>query len=377
MTFYEAQTNSPSTTLSSAIGVSDTTLAVENIEIFADLTLPNLLTLGFTQANSETVLATEISGNNITVTRGVDGTATDWDSGTPIARVFTAYDWNGLINDFGTKQDEIMVSGILKGNGSGVISTAVAGTDYVTPSNLPTPSSSTPNMDGTASAGSSTNYSRADHVHPTDTSRAAVSAIPAPSSTTPKMDGSASAGTSSNYSRADHVHPTDTSRAAVSAIPTPATTTPNMDGTASAGSSVNYSRADHIHPSDTTKQNEITVSGILKGDGTGDIVAANDGVDYFGPESIVPINNGGTGSSSADGARTNLGLGSAATANTTTTVANNNNLPTGSAIVNMINRTTAVDQADTNYTTYMARGESLNSSATSPTINGTIAWQYE
>lgn len=336
MTFYEAQTNSPSTTLSSAIGVSDTTLAVENIEIFADLTLPNLLTLGFTQANSETVLATEISGNNITVTRGVDGTATDWDSGTPIARVFTAYDWNGLINDFGTKQDKITASGVLKGNGSGAISAATAGTDYVIPSDLPEPSDSDPNMDGTASAGSSTNYSRADHVHPTDTSRAAVSAIP-----------------------------------------TPATTTPNMDGTASAGSSANYSRADHIHPSDTTKQNEITVSGILKGDGTGDIVAANDGVDYFGPESIVPINNGGTGSSSADGARTNLGLGSAATANTTTTVANNNNLPTGSAIVNMINRTTAVDQADTNYTTYMARGESLNSSATSPTINGTIAWQYE
>ena len=246
MTFYEAQTNSPSTTLSSAIGVSDTTLAVENIEIFADLTLPNLLTLGFTQANSETVLATEISGNNITVTRGVDGTATDWDSGTPIARVFTAYDWNGLINDFGTKQDEIMVSGILKGNGSGVISTAVAGTDYVTPSNLPTPSSSTPNMDGTASAGSSTNYSRADHVHPTDTSRAAVSAIPAPSSTTPKMDGSASAGTSSNYSRADHVH-----------------------------------------PSDTTKQNEITVSGILKGDGTGDISSAVAGTDYAAPSDVV------------------------------------------------------------------------------------------
>lgn len=33
-------------------------------------------------------------------------------------------------------------------------------------------SSSAPNMDGTASAGSSTYYARADHVHPTDTSRA-------------------------------------------------------------------------------------------------------------------------------------------------------------------------------------------------------------
>ena len=40
---------------------------------------------------------------------------------------------------------------------------------------VPTASSSgTPAMDGTASRGSSSNYARADHVHPTDTSRLAV-----------------------------------------------------------------------------------------------------------------------------------------------------------------------------------------------------------
>lgn len=36
-------------------------------------------------------------------------------------------------------------------------------------------SSGTPAMDGTASRGSSTQYARADHVHPTDTSRLAAS----------------------------------------------------------------------------------------------------------------------------------------------------------------------------------------------------------
>ena len=36
---------------------------------------------------------------------------------------------------------------------------------------IPTASGATPAMDGTAAAGSSPNYSRADHVHPTDTSR--------------------------------------------------------------------------------------------------------------------------------------------------------------------------------------------------------------
>ena len=43
-----------------------------------------------------------------------------------------------------------------------------------TPS-IPTASTSNPAMDGTASAGTSTSWSRGDHVHPTDTSRAASS----------------------------------------------------------------------------------------------------------------------------------------------------------------------------------------------------------
>ena len=55
----------------------------------------------------------------------------------------------------------------------------------------PSPSDSTPQMDGTGAAGSSTDYSRADHVHPTDTSRASTSH--ASSSTT------YGTGTSSNY----------------------------------------------------------------------------------------------------------------------------------------------------------------------------------
>ena len=42
----------------------------------------------------------------------------------------------------------------------------------------------------------------------------------------------------------------------------------------------------------------------------------------------------------------------------------------------LINRTNAVNAANTSYTTYMARGESLNSSETNPGINGAIAWQY-
>ena len=45
-------------------------------------------------------------------------------------------------------------------------------------------------------------------------------------------------------------------------------------------------------------------------------------------------------------------------------------------VTNMINRPTSVDEPDTSYQTYMARGEALFSSTTSPTANGAIAWQY-
>ena len=64
------------------------------------------------------------------------------------------------------------------------------------------PSSTTPLMDGSATAGTGTTWARADHVHPIDTSRYAASnpsgyqtaaqvtaAVPAASSTTPLMDG--------------------------------------------------------------------------------------------------------------------------------------------------------------------------------------------
>ena len=41
-----------------------------------------------------------------------------------------------------------------------------------------------------------------------------------------------------------------------------------------------------------------------------------------------------------------------------------------------LNRTTNVNAADANYTTYMARGEALFSTETTPTVNGCTAWQY-
>lgn len=42
-----------------------------------------------------------------------------------------------------------------------------------------------------------------------------------------------------------------------------------------------------------------------------------------------------------------------------------------------LGRATAVTEDDTNYTSYMVRGQSLNAEETTPTKNGQIAWQYE
>ena len=50
--------------------------------------------------------------------------------------------------------------------------------------------------------------------------------------------------------------------------------------------------------------------------------------------------------------------------------------PDETAINTKLGRTTAVTEDNTNYTSYMARGEALFSTETTPTVNGCIAWVY-
>lgn len=86
-----------------------------------------------------------------------------------------------------------------------------------------------------------------------------------PSTTTPLMDGTASAGNEANYARGNHRHPTDTSRAPTSHASSDTTygvssasnyghskasaTTPKALGTASVGSETSsFARGDHVHP---------------------------------------------------------------------------------------------------------------------------------
>lgn len=100
-------------------------------------------------------------------------------------------------------------------------------------------SNATPLVNGTASAGVSTNFSRNDHVHPTDTTRAPL-ASPAltgtPLSTTAAAD-------------------TNTTQIATTAyvVGQAGSATPLVNGTAAVGTSLRYARQDHIHPTDTTR----------------------------------------------------------------------------------------------------------------------------
>lgn len=103
-----------------------------------------------------------------------------------------ADDWMPSAADVGA-QAEITASGILKGDGNGGVSAAVAGTDYQTPlvagtdyatpamiPTVPSAYTSNPEMDGTASPGSSGAWARGDHVHPSDTTKADKDALNLP-----------------------------------------------------------------------------------------------------------------------------------------------------------------------------------------------------
>jgi len=93
---YPAMVNSPQTELASAIDAVQTTIPVLDASKLPDA--PNLAVIGMDET-AETILYTGKSGNTLTgVTRGFQGTAKSWVAGTKVARNFTAYDWNTLLD---------------------------------------------------------------------------------------------------------------------------------------------------------------------------------------------------------------------------------------------------------------------------------------
>ena len=150
----------------------------------------------------------------------------------------------------------------------------------------------------------------------------------------------------------------------------------------------------NLTPANLGAQPKITANGILKGNGSGTISAAVAGTDYAAAShnhdasaitsGTLSVARGGTGASSFTSGELLVGNGTGAVTtkgirnNTSVndTIPENTAIPTSNTLRYAINRTTSVAAADTNYTTYMARGEALNSTDTNPTANGTISWTY-
>ena len=84
-------------------------------------------------------------------------------------------------------------------------------------------------------------------------------------------------------------------------VPEASSTAPKAPGTASAGSEAKFARGDHVHPKQSVsktdvglgnvlnvkQQAQITVSGLLKGSGAGNVSAAVAGSDYIASGNIV------------------------------------------------------------------------------------------
>lgn len=153
----------------------------------------------------------------------------------------------------------------------------------------------------------------------------------------------------------------------------PATAAPLMDGTAAVGTSTKYAREDHVHPTDTSRaaaSHVHSASDITSG--TLGVARGGTGTASFTANSVVMSGTTTTGALTTRSVTNNT---------SSTAVPANTNIPTCNTVKygldNKLNRSTAVNAADTGYTTYMARGEALNSADTTPTVNGAISWTYE
>ena len=181
------------------------------------------------------------------------------------------------------------------------------------------PSDASPAMDGTASAGVATTYSRGDHVHPSDTSKANIN--------NPSFTGTPTAPTASKGTNTTQIATTEFVQSAITDINYPVTSvntktgavvltasdvnalpddteipTKTSDLTNDSGyitnsdipvTSVNTKTgAVVLTAADVNAQPQINISGILKGNGTGTITAATAGTDYQAP---LPSQTGNTG----------------------------------------------------------------------------------
>ena len=99
---FKGVANSPETTITNNISNSDALIYVLDETRIPEP--PNLMVLG-TGVGAETIKVLSIDGNAITVERGFQGVAKAWNAGTIIARNFTEYDYNALVENVRTLKE--------------------------------------------------------------------------------------------------------------------------------------------------------------------------------------------------------------------------------------------------------------------------------
>lgn len=118
---YAPQNNSPKTQLTDDINSSAGTMTVSDASVLPDT--PNVLTLG-TGEDAELVLATNITGNIVSITRGFNGTtAKAWPKDTYTYRAITAQDISALQANIVAIQ---AIDGTIAGDGAGTFSVSDA-----------------------------------------------------------------------------------------------------------------------------------------------------------------------------------------------------------------------------------------------------------
>lgn len=95
-TMYKGVVNSPETFLKENLVQGATTMYVADGSVFG--TLPTLAVIGDDES-AETVLVESVDGGAYTIKRAFEGTAKDWTKGTTVARNFTNYDYQALVDN--------------------------------------------------------------------------------------------------------------------------------------------------------------------------------------------------------------------------------------------------------------------------------------
>jgi hypothetical protein len=125
---YGAIAGSPITYLSSDISASQTTISIADDSALPDA--PNICTIGYGEELETIKYGAKSNGVLQNVTRGIEGTPRAWPAGTEVARFFTAYDYNALIENFNSHLADVAKQDVLWSGDAGVENLTLNGNPF-------------------------------------------------------------------------------------------------------------------------------------------------------------------------------------------------------------------------------------------------------